>query len=211
MRNQDSAGDLHTHYRELTAIIALAQLFAMVNNILEVAIVSAVADTETIHQSIAQLQRLAELFQQRRQQLARRAGLSEQQWRVLEEISTEHFIPSMFARSRESSAAAVSKVLRLLLDKELVRVSVSESDGRHRTYELSAKGQRTLERLRRDRQHAIETIWSDLPVDELRRFNQLGAELIARIERYASQEEPSGRRERVTRPASVPHSPTSTT
>jgi DNA-binding MarR family transcriptional regulator len=193
------------------ATIALAQLFAMVNNLPQVAIVSAGADTETIHQSIAQLQRLAELFQQRRQQLARRAGLSEQQWRVLEEISTEHFIPSLFARSRESSAAAVSKVLRLLLDKELVRVSVSESDGRQRTYELSAKGQRTLERLRRDRQHAIGTIWSDLPVDELRRFNQLGAELIARIERYASQEEPSGRRARVTRPSLPPHSPTSTT
>jgi DNA-binding MarR family transcriptional regulator len=151
--------------------------------------VDARADTETIHRSIAQLQRLAELFQQRRQQLARRSGLTEQQWRVLEEISTEHFIPSLFARSRESSAAAVSKVLRLLLDKELVRVSVSESDGRQRQYELSPKGQRTLERLRRDREHAIAAIWSDLPVDELRRFNSLGAELIARIERYAADEQ----------------------
>lgn len=170
------------------------------------------ADTETIHQSIAQLQRLAELFQQRRYQLARRAGLSEQQWRVLEEISTDHFIPSLFARSQESSAAAVSKVLRLLLDKELVRVSVSESDGRQRTYELSPKGQRTLERLRRDRQHAIETIWSDLPVDELQRFNRFGAELIARIERYAAREQVApGRRARGSRPSPVPHSPTSTT
>jgi DNA-binding MarR family transcriptional regulator len=151
--------------------------------------VDARADTETIHRSIAQLQRLAELFQQRRQQLARRSGLTEQQWRVLEEISTEHFIPSLFARSRESSAAAVSKVLRLLLDKELVRVSVSESDGRQRQYELTPKGQRTIERLRRDREHAIASIWSDLPVDELRRFNSLGAELIARIERYAADEQ----------------------
>jgi DNA-binding MarR family transcriptional regulator len=187
-------------------------MLATVNNRPKDAIVSSAADTETIHQSIAQLQRLAELFQQRRNQLAQRAGLSEQQWRVLEEISTEHFIPSMFARSRESSAAAVSKVLRLLLDKALVRVSVSESDGRQRQYELSPKGQRTLERLRRDRQHAIETIWSDLPVDELRRFNRLGAELIARIERYASQEQgSSGRRARATRPSGEPHSPASTT
>jgi DNA-binding MarR family transcriptional regulator len=174
--------------------------------------VNAAADTETIHQSIAQLQRLADLFQQRRNQLARRAGLSEQQWRVLEEISTEHFIPSLFARSRESSAAAVSKVLRLLLDKELVRVSVSESDGRQRQYELSAKGQRTLERVRRERQRAIETIWSDLPVEELLRFNRFGAELIARIERYASQEQgKTGRRTRAARPDPAPDSPASTT
>src|SRR5262245_31058095 len=150
---------------------------------------NAAAELETIHQSIAQVQRLAELFQQRRQQLARSVGLSEQQWRVLEEISTERFIPSLFARSRESSAAAVSKVLRQLLDRELVRVSVSQADGRQRQYELSAKGQRTLERLSRERQRAIDAIWSDLPADELRRFNRLSAEIIARIERYAATQQ----------------------
>jgi DNA-binding MarR family transcriptional regulator len=143
------------------------------------------ADTETIHRSIAHVQRLTDLLQQRRQQLAKRVGLSEQQWRVLEEISTEHFIPSLFAKSRDSSAAAVSKVLRQLLDKDLVRVSVSATDGRLRQYELTAKGQKAMERLRRDRQSAIDTIWADLSADDLRRFNQLSSELIARIERYA--------------------------
>src|SRR5262245_14306817 len=102
------------------------------------------AQTATIHRGIAQLQRLTDLLQQRRQQLAKRAGLSEQQWSVLEEISTEQFIPSLFAKSRESSAAAVSKTLRQLLDKDLVRVSVSESDGRQRQYELSPKGKQTI-------------------------------------------------------------------
>jgi DNA-binding MarR family transcriptional regulator len=111
---------------------------------------------------------------------------------VLEEISTEHFIPSLFAKSRDSSAAAVSKVLRQLLDKELVRVSVSENDGRQRQYELSAKGQKAMERLRRDRQRAIETIWADLPAEDLRRFNQLSSELIARIEHYADAVERTG-------------------
>jgi len=155
------------------------------------------AELETIHQSIAHVQRLAELFQQRRQQLARSAGLTEQQWRVLEEISTERFIPSLFARSRESSAAAVSKVLRLLLDRELVRVSVSQTDGRQRQYELSARGQRTLERVRRERQRAIDAIWSNLSTDELGRFNRLSAEIIARIEQYAaSQQRPTARRTR---------------
>src|SRR5437763_12020581 len=105
------------------------------------------SDIATVHSSIAGVQRLADLFQQRRQQLARSAGLSEQQWRVLEEISTEHFIPSLFAKHRESSAAAVSKVLRQLLDKELVRVSVSADDGRQRKYELTTKGHKAMQRL----------------------------------------------------------------
>ena len=149
------------------------------------------ADTETIHRSIAQLQRLAELFQHRRHQLARSAGLSEQQWRVLEEISTEHFIPSLFARSRESSAAAVSKTLRQLLDKDLVRVSVSESDGRQRQYELSPKGKQTIAALRGERQRAIEAIWHELPEEDLSAFNALSETLVERIERYAAGEERS--------------------
>jgi DNA-binding MarR family transcriptional regulator len=149
---------------------------------------SARSDTATVHRSIAHLQRLTDLFQQRREQLAKRVGLTEQQWRVLEEIASEHFMPSMFAKTQESSAAAVSKVLRQLLDKDLVRVSLSEKDGRVRQYELSPKGQRTMERLRADRQHAIEAIWADLPADELRRFHQLSGELIGRIERYVASE-----------------------
>jgi DNA-binding MarR family transcriptional regulator len=148
---------------------------------------------ESIHAAIAQLQRLAELFQQRRQQLAKRAGLTEQQWRVLEEISTEHFIPSLFAKSREASAASVSKVLRQLLDKEFVRVSVSEADGRQRQYELTAKGQRAIERVHRERERAIEAIWNDLPADDLARFNRLSEELIERIERFAAKEQGAAR------------------
>jgi DNA-binding MarR family transcriptional regulator len=146
------------------------------------------ADTTTIHDSIARLQRLTDLFQQRRGQLAERAGLTEQQWHVLEEISTEHFIPSLFAKSEECSAAAVSKVLRQLLDKELVRVSVSQADGRQRQYELSPRGRRTMEHLRKQRQRAIEAIWTGLPARELRTWSELSAELIARIERYAETE-----------------------
>ena len=162
------------------------------------------AQTATIHSSIAQLQRLTELLQERRQQLAKRVGLSEQQWSVLEEISTEHFIPSLFARQRESSAAAVSKILRQLLDKELVRVGVAESDGRQRQYELSAKGQRTIERLRAERQRAIEVIWRDLPARDLERFAATATELVGRIERYVESEEQSlrGARKKNDLPAS---------
>lgn len=146
------------------------------------------ADAETIHRSIAHLQRLGDLLAMRRRQLAVRVGLTEAQWSVLEEISTEHFIPSLFAKSRDSSAAAVSKVLRQLLDKLLVRVSVSTADGRQRNYELTAKGQKVMERLRRHRQRAIDAIWSELPAGDLHEFNRFGGELIARIERFAARE-----------------------
>lgn len=149
------------------------------------------ADRESIdlvHASIARLQRLSDLFVARREQLARRVGITEQQWRVLEEISTEHFIPSMFARSRDSSAAAVSKVLRQLLDKDLVSVSISESDGRQRAYELSPAGKRAMARLRKLREDAIEEVWLALPRAELARWSELSRELIERIEHHADRE-----------------------
>jgi len=152
----------------------------------------ATAPAETIHRSIEHLQRLSDLLAERRHQLAVRVGLNESQWEVLEEISTEHFIPSLFAKRRESSPAAVSKVLRQLLDKGLVRVSVSDADGRQRNYELSAKGQKVMDRLRQHRQHAIDAIWAELPADDLQRFNSFSGELIARIERFAALEAARG-------------------
>ncbi|MGD8859676.1 MAG: MarR family transcriptional regulator [Myxococcales bacterium] len=146
------------------------------------------ADRETIHRAIGQLQKLTELFAARRQSLARGVGLTEQQWRVLEEISTEHFIPSMFARKSESSAAAVSKILRQLLDKDLVAVSVDGDDGRQRRYALTDAGRRVMDALRADRERAIDHIWSDLPPAQLARFNDFARELVARIESYSEQE-----------------------
>ena len=66
---------------------------------------SPVAD---IHDAIACLARLSEAYAGRRQELAASVGLTEQQWSVLDEIENEQFMPSLFARRRESSAAAVS-------------------------------------------------------------------------------------------------------
>lgn len=146
------------------------------------------ARDEQILEAIAQLQRLSEVFGKRRIQLARRVGLTEQQWRVLEEISREHFIPSMFARKQDSSAAAVSKVLRQLLDKGLIQVSVSAQDGRQRAYELTGDGRRTMESLHNHRKHAIDAIWKELPERELQRFSRFSAMLTERIEQYASHE-----------------------
>ena len=97
-----------------------------------------------IHEAIECLGRLTEVYGQRRQNLAEQVGLTEQQWFVLDEIENEAFMPSLFARRRESSAAAVSKILRQLQDKELVVVSVRPNDGRQRHYELSPLGKQTM-------------------------------------------------------------------
>jgi DNA-binding MarR family transcriptional regulator len=142
-----------------------------------------------IHAAVACLGRLAEVFRQRRQQLATSVGLTEQQWSVLDEIENADFMPSMFARQRESSAAAVSKILRQLQDKGLVLVSLNASDGRQRNYELSAQGKQALARLREQRQHAIEHVWQQFDKSTILTFTSFANELIQRLERYSSESE----------------------
>ena len=97
------------------------------------------AGTARVHEAIGRLQRLVDLFQQRRAQLAQGAGLTESQWEILERIASEHFMPSLFARHRESSAPAVSRIIRQLLRKKLITVSVSDTDGRQRRYQLTPR------------------------------------------------------------------------
>jgi DNA-binding MarR family transcriptional regulator len=141
------------------------------------------------HAAIDTLRRLSDVFRQRRQQLAASVGLTEQQWSVLEEISTEHFMPSMFARRRESTPAAVSKILRQLLDKGLVVVSLSAEDGRQRRYDLTDTGRRSLGRLRAERERAIQGVWRQLDADAVREFTRFGNLLTARLEQYAERED----------------------
>ena len=147
----------------------------------------ATAAVTEIHEAIGCLQRLSSAFRRRRRQLAASVGLTEQQWSVLEEVSTEHFMPSMFARSRESTPAAVSKVIRQLVDKGLVNVSLSPNDGRQREYVLTPKGRRTMSMLRERRETAIEHIWRTMPPDDVRRFVAFGNHLTARLEEYARE------------------------
>jgi len=143
---------------------------------------------ELLPAAVAALQRLADAFAQRREQLARSAGLSEAQWRVLEEIAAEGFMPSLFARRRARSPAAVSKVIRQLLDQGLVDVAIAEGDGRLRRYRLSAAGRAAMQALRRGRERALERIWSDLDPGELARFSAFASDLAGRLEAYASAE-----------------------
>lgn len=139
-----------------------------------------------IHGAIDCLRRLSGAFVTRRQQLAARVGLTDHQWAVLEEISTEHFMPSMFARRRESSPAAVSKTLRQLLDKGMITASISRGDARQREYVLSVKGKRTMVALRALREEAIANVWQHLDEASLRAFTEFGNALTDRLEAYAS-------------------------
>jgi DNA-binding MarR family transcriptional regulator len=141
--------------------------------------------TADVHQAIGRLQRLAHLFHQRRAQLAQGVGLTEAQWEILERIATEHFMPSLFARDRESSAPAVSRVIRQLLRKKLITVSVSDADGRQRRYQLTAHGRKTLEALRATRRRAVDAVWMDLDPRALAVFTEFSGELIGRLEAYA--------------------------
>lgn len=144
--------------------------------------------TEEIHEAVACLQRLTDLFRQRRQALATSVGLTEQQWAVLEEIATEHFMPSLFARQSDRTPAAVSKVLRQLLDKDFIVVSLSSQDGRQRNYDLSSRGAQMLSELRKQREHAIAEIWQPFDSSAVRKFAQFGGQLSKRLEQYASTE-----------------------
>ena len=143
----------------------------------------------SLREALAALQRLADAFAHRRAQLAHSAGLSEAQWRVLEQIAAEDFMPSLFARRRARSPAAVSKVIRQLLDLKLVAVGISEGDQRLRRYSLSAAGRAAMETVRRDRERALARIWADFEPAPLARFAEFAAELAERMESHARDEE----------------------
>lgn len=138
-------------------------------------------------QAISSLQRLTEIFSERRRQLAGQVGLTEAQWQVMEAVEGEDFMPSMFARRRACSAAAVSRTLRQLLDRGLVQASIGTEDGRQRVYRLTAKGRRTLERLRDNRADAIAEVWEKFRSSDLRSFDRFATELADRLERYADE------------------------
>ena len=140
-----------------------------------------------IHQAIAALQRLCELFALRRQQLAADAGLTESQWRLLEEIADESFMPSMFARRRACTPAAISRGLRSLLERDWVTAEIASGDARQRRYRLTAQGRRVLDRLRRGRERAIAAVWHDFDARALRGFVSFAGELADHLEAYARQ------------------------
>lgn len=137
-----------------------------------------------IHAAIDCLRRLSAAFGERRQQLAQSVGLTEHQWGVLEEISTEHFMPSMFARQRDSTPAAVSKTLRQLIDKGLIEAKLNKNDARQRNYELTKRGERVMGELRSARNLAIEQVWKKLDREQVKRFTTFGNQLALALEQH---------------------------
>lgn len=127
---------------------------------------------------------LTALFEERRAQLAAGAGLSVQQWHALEEVSSEQFMPSLFAKRRASSAAAVSKILRQLTDKGLVEAHVSSTDARVRQYRLTAPGKKRLAEVRAQRQRALDEVWMRLSGEELEQFLSAGRAVTQRLGRW---------------------------
>src|SRR5690606_25769251 len=99
-------------------------------------------------------------------------------------------MPSMFARSRESSPAAVSKTLRQLSEKGLVEFSVESEDGRRRSYQLTAKGRRVMSQLRARREEAIERVWSRLEPKSLESFIHFSERLSSGLGELLEQEQP---------------------
>lgn len=140
---------------------------------------------DSIHRAISSLQRLTDVFRERRQQLAAEMDLSESQWRVLEEIDGEGFMPSMFARRRDCTPAAVSRTLRQLLQRRLVSVAISEGDARQRIYRLTTGGRNALRRLGRSRQRAIAATWDQFSETEVEQFTHFAETLSAELETYA--------------------------
>lgn len=149
-------------------------------------------DREALYAAVEGLGRLTEVMERRRQQLAREVGLSPQQWRVLEGIAREDFMPSLFARDQECAPAAVSRTLRQLLERGLVDVSIAAGDARRREYGLTEAGREVLARLRGARELALEAVWSDLDRAELARFAAFGSALADRLEAYAGSREGAG-------------------
>lgn len=148
--------------------------------------------SETTQQSralkcVEVLGRLAALFEERRRQLAESVHLTVQQWEVLEQVQHEHFMPSLFAQKRASSAAAVSKILRQLTDKGLIIAHVSDKDARQRDYEVTRGGQELLALVREQRRHAIEEVWLKLSQKQLEQFLEVGDQLVSRLDSLAAQ------------------------
>jgi len=149
----------------------------------------AIEQVQLTLRAIEQVQQLAALFTKRRAQLAAQVGLTEAEWRLLEGIATEHFMPSMFAQEQDNTRGAVSKIIRQLLQKKLVVSSIARHDGRQRKYELTAKGRKSMDRLRELREEAIREIWSQLSDDDLKSFIRLNDLLIEKIRAYANAHE----------------------
>ena len=134
--------------------------------------------------AIDALIRLTEAVERRRRQLARGAGLTDAQWRVLEQIAQDDFLPSLFARDRRLKPAAVSRTLRELLARDWIRSVPGTGDRRQREYRLTGRGRQVLARLARARERALVAVLDVLPPAELARFTGFATQLADGLEAH---------------------------
>jgi DNA-binding MarR family transcriptional regulator len=80
---------------------------------------------------------------------------------------------------------AVSRTLRQLLERELVRSEIGPQDGRQRHYELTRKGRKVLEDVAAARAAAVEEVWRAIPRSDLKVFSRVSGDLAERLEDYA--------------------------
>jgi len=144
--------------------------------------------TELTYSAINSLNKLFDIFQKRRAAIAAEVGLTDMQWQVLEEVSTVHFMPSLFATKRESSRAAVSKILKQLTGKGLLDVALNSKDGRVREYFLTREGENIMKKIRASREDAILKIWMNYSEKQLMDFCEFNEDLISSMESYLSKE-----------------------
>jgi DNA-binding MarR family transcriptional regulator len=64
-------------------------------------------------------------------------------------------------------------------------VQLGARDGRQRRYQLTAKGKRCIEGLRRERETAIRAVWNGFDSGDLDAFTQFGTRLAQRLTHYA--------------------------
>jgi len=136
---------------------------------------------ELIFEAIGQLQALSHIFIRKRADLAKQAGLTEAQWRLLDEIAQEAFMPSMFAAQRENSKAAVSKTLRQLTDAGLITVAIASGDARQRKYSLTPLAEKKLKQLKQLREAAIDEVWRPIDRKLLAQAVKFNEQLIMRL------------------------------
>lgn len=136
---------------------------------------------ELIFEAIGQLQTLSHIFIRKRAELAKQAGLTEAQWRLLDEIGQEAFMPSMFASQRENSKAAISKTLRQLTDAGLITVAIASGDARQRKYTLTPLAVKKLKQLQKLREAAIDTVWRPIDRKLLASAVEFNEQLIGRL------------------------------
>jgi DNA-binding MarR family transcriptional regulator len=68
-----------------------------------------------------------------------------------------------------------------------VKSTIGTDDGRQRLYQVTAKGQRAMQKIHQAREDAVNSVWSTLSARDLTTFAKLSEQLAERLEEYAAR------------------------